>query len=154
MKKIIYKFTFFIALFAFASSCIEDIDQTRIFDGDPLVEFNSPVSNANYTRNTNVGVGVIGEQVNLIAPQFTSDQTVTFRVDAEQTTAEAGVHYNLVSNGTFVIPANTSFGTAQVEILGTAIPAGTTRLLVLELVGNDVISPSENHKRLRINIRP
>lgn len=154
MKSIIYKFTFFIALFAFASSCIEDIDQTRIFEGDPLVEFNSPVSNANYNRLTNAGAGAITERVNLIAPHFTSDQTLTFRVDSELTTAEAGVHYNLLSNGTFVIPANSSFGDAGIEVLGTAIPAGSTRVVVLELVGNAVIKPSENHKRVRITIRP
>ncbi|MCH7414814.1 DUF4843 domain-containing protein [Belliella sp. R4-6] len=154
MKRILIQFSFFVALLALSVSCIEDIDQTRIFKGDPLVEFNSPVSNANFTRLTNAGAGVISEQVNLIAPQFSSDQTITFRVDSELTTAEAGVHYNLGSNGSFVIPANSSFGSAQVEILGTAIPAGTTRLLVLELVGNDVIKPSENHKRVRISIRP
>jgi hypothetical protein len=139
---------------ALFSSCIEDIEETRVFDDVPMVEFNQTTVNVNYNRLTNIGAGLISERVNLVAPQFTTDQTLTFIVDAAQTTAEAGVHYSLENNGSFVIPANSSFGEASVRILGTAIPSGTTRVLVLQLVGNESIVPSENYKTVRITIRP
>lgn len=154
MKRLLIQLSFVVALLVGASSCIENIDETRIFEDSPMVEFNQTTRNVNYNRLTNRNAGVVTEVVNLVAPQFSADQTVSFTVDAAQTTAEAGVHYNLVNNGTFVIPANSSFGNASVEILGGAIPTGTTRVLVLELVGNDAIKPSENYKRVRITIRP
>jgi hypothetical protein len=154
MKRLLIQFSLFVFIGALLSSCIEDIEKERVFDDVAMVEFNQTTTNVNFNRLTNTGAGIITERVNLVAPHFATDQTLTFTVDASQTTAEAGVHYSLVNDGVFVISANSSFGDASVQILGTAIPTGTTRVLVLELVGNEMITPSENYKKVRITIRP
>jgi hypothetical protein len=154
MKRLLIQFSFFVFIGALFSSCIEDIEKERVFDDVAMVEFNQTTTNVNFNRLTNTGAGIITERVNLVAPHFATDQTLNFTVDASQTTAEAGVHYSLVNDGVFVISANSSFGDASVQILGTAIPTGTTRVLVLELVGNEMITPSENYKKVRITIRP
>lgn len=134
------------------TACFEDDDEVNKYDGPALVEFNNPTLNTAYTRNVRVGAGVISEQVNLIAPQFGSDQTVNYSVDAANSTAVAGTHYSI--NGSFVIAANSSTGDATIEILGGAVPAGETRTVVLVLDGNNAIGVSENYKSLTVVIRP
>ncbi|EIM75946.1 hypothetical protein A3SI_11214 [Nitritalea halalkaliphila LW7] len=152
MKAKILSFLFLLSL-GFFSGCIEDVEQTRVFRDQAQIEFDAIATNPNLIRNTNQGVGLRSEQVNLIAPHFTVDQTLTFRVFADETTATEGVHYRLVNNGTFVIPAGESFGTAQVELLpvsGMTAPVSLT----IELVGNEAVRAAANYRLLTFNIRP
>ena len=112
-------------------------------------------------------------RVNLVAAQQAAAQTVTFQVDADATEAAiaalrslsqfrtanlvpavAGTHFTLGSNGSVTIPANSSFGDAVVNLINT--PASTTPnsfgVVVFTLVGNDLLKPNTNYKRLGIRI--
>ena len=110
------------------------------------------MTTGSYVRNVRVGVGLVTEQVNLISPHFSTDQTVMFTVDAANSTAVEGTHYSI--DGTFTIAANSSVGDADIQILNGAIPAGESRTVVLVLQGNDLIGVSENYKSVRFVIRP
>ncbi|MBS9524863.1 DUF4843 domain-containing protein [Litoribacter alkaliphilus] len=150
MKKLVSIFS--LLLVVLLGSCIEQ--EYAIWRGSE-VEFqyavvNAPASGVTYPRmavsNT---VGTVSLQVNLVAEQRTNDETITYTVVSEGTTAVAGTHYN--ASGSFVIPANSSFGELQVEILDTG--AGTEVVdLLLELEGNATIEASENYKRVQIRI--
>ena len=135
-----------IALVFVMTSCFEDDNDENKYDGPALVEFNAPtLTTGSYVRNVNVGVGLVTEQVNLISPHFSTDQTIMFTVDGANSTAVEGTHYSI--DGTFTIAANSSIGNA-------AIPAGESRTVVLVLQGNDLIGVSENYKSVRFVIRP
>lgn len=153
MKKMNIKIILSALLLMFAmTSCFEDDNEENKYEGPALVEFDAPTLSSSYVRNTNAGAGTITELVNLIAPQFSTAQTITYSVDAANSTAVAGTHYTI--DGTFTIDANSSTGLASITILGAAIPAGETRTVVLVLEGNDLIGVSENYKSVTINIRP
>lgn len=103
--------------------------------------------------------GTIRFRVNLITAQQPVDQTISYRVvatekdatgaDVTVTTAVSGTHYT--TTGTFVIPANSSFGELTIQVLNPGATTGT-RDLVLELVGNDNVKPSVNYSKLGLRI--
>lgn len=154
MKKMTIKVLalLFVSVFTL-TGCFDDDVADNLFNDDPQVEFNETSFNVNYVRGVTVGAGNITERVNLIGPHMSEDQTITFSVDADNSTAVEGTHYNL-NGGSFVIASGSSFGDCIVEILGGAIPAGETRTLVLELQGNSAIRAAENYKNLTIRISP
>lgn len=97
--------------------------------------------------------GTLRLTVNYVAPHSPSAQTVSVRVVNEGTTAVAGTHYNL--NPQVTIPANSSFGQVEIQLLDGLAALGTGNVvLVLELEGNGTIQPSENYKRLGVRLRP
>lgn len=154
MKKISYKAFAILLLSIFTlTGCFDDDVADNIFNDQSQVEFDQIATNVNYVRSVAVGAGSITEQVNLIGAQMAVAQTITFTVDADNTTAVAGTHYDL-NGGSFTIPVNTSFGECTVEILGGAIPAGETRTLTLVLEGNSEIKAAGNYKSLTIQINP
>ncbi|MGY6560170.1 MAG: DUF4843 domain-containing protein [Nitritalea sp.] len=152
MKAKILSFFFLLSL-GFFSGCIEDVEQTRVFRDQAQIEFDAVATNPNIVRTVTQGAGVRSEQVNLIAPHFQVDQTLTFRVATEGTTATEGVHYRLVDGGSFVIPAGESFGTAAIEILPVQ-NQGAQVSVILELVGNEQVRAAANYRLLRFNINP
>lgn len=93
--------------------------------------------------------GSIKFRVNLVGAQRSSPITVNYTVLSSVTTAVAGTHYN--TSGTFTIPANSSFGEVQVDILNPGATSGMTDL-VLELVPTSDIKISANDKDLGIRI--
>lgn len=154
MKKISYKAFAILLLSVFTlTGCFDDDVADNIFNDQAQVEFDQIATNVNYVRQVSVGAGNITEQVNLIGPHMTVEQTIAFTVDADNSTAVAGTHYNL-NGGTFTIPVNSSFGECAVEILGGAVPAGETRTLTLVLEGNSEIKAAGNYKSLTIVINP
>src|SRR5690606_35782478 len=80
-----------------------------------------------------------------------TDQTISYRVVPEETTAIEGLHYNIPNNGTFVIPANSTTGYLSLDVLDFPAETGTNTV-VLELIGNDQIKVSENYKRIGVPI--
>jgi hypothetical protein len=152
MKKILFIFS--LVMVFVLGSCIEQ--NYPIWKGAE-VEFqaavvNAPVSGQSYPRLTvanDVTGGVVNLQVNLVAEQRANDETITYRVVPEGTTAVAGTDFNV--SGSLTIPANTSFGTLSVAIVNTGAIGGSVDLL-LELEGNATIVPSENYKRVQLRI--
>lgn len=154
MKNISYKAFAILLLSVFTlTGCFEDDVEENLFNDQSQVEFNQTATNVNYVRNVSVGEGSVTERVNLIGPQEPAAQTINFTIDADNTTAVAGTHYDL-NGGSFTIAANDSFGDCTVEILNGAIPAGESRTLVLVLEGNNEIGAAENYKTLTISITP
>lgn len=150
MKKILSIFS--LVMVFVLGSCIEQ--NYPIWEGAE-VEFQNavttaPVAGQNYPRVTVANtVGTVNLQVNLVARQRASDETITYRVVPEGTTAVAGTDYNV--SGTLTIPANSSFGTLSVAVVNTGAIGGSVDLL-LELEGNATIQPSENYKRVQLRI--
>jgi hypothetical protein len=87
--------------------------------------------------------------VNFVSPQKESDESFTYRVVADETTAIEGTHYNI--SGQAVIPANSSFADVQIQILNPGAGIGSVDL-VLELVGNGAVKASKRYKRVGIRI--
>lgn len=150
MKKILSIFSVMM-VFAFGS-CIDQ--NYPIWEGAE-VEFQTavttaPVAGQTYPRVTVANtVGSHSFQVNLVARQRANDETIAYRVVSEGTTAVEGTDYNV--SGSFVIPAESSFGTLTVDVIDTGAIGGSVDLL-LELEGNSEIQPSENYKRVQLRI--
>ncbi|WP_373520787.1 DUF4843 domain-containing protein [Aquiflexum sp.] len=165
MKKFIGLFLVLICMYT--SSCIEQ--EFPLFE-DSLIEWdatvmNSPVLGKDFpllirvprptfalatsdpliTRRT----GALSLRVNFVSPQKANDELFTYRVVAGETTAIEGIHFNI--SGQEAISANSSFADVQIQILDPGAGTGPVDL-VLELVGNGTVKPSERYKRVGIRI--
>lgn len=165
MKKIIGFLWVVISLVV--SSCIEQ--EYTLFE-DSLVEWdatvmNNPVLGKDFpllarvprptfalapsdpliTRRT----GTLSLRVNFVSPQKGNDEVISFRIVTDETTAIEDVHYAVGEQVT--IKANSSFADVEVQILDPGPGTGSVDL-VLELVGNSTIKPSERYKRIGIRI--
>lgn len=175
MKK--YSFIIYIGLVSLLlSSCIkEDI---KTFQGDTVVEFDAAVFNsvtAGYTypiltRAAGYGRAVstsldpnitrtstqVKLRVNLVGPQRSTDEVLTYRVITDavpvspNALAVSGTHFT--TGNTFTIPANSSFGEITIFIQNTGVSSTTPREVHLELLGNVLVKPSENYKKVAIRI--
>jgi len=150
MKKIISIFS--LVMVFVLGSCIEQ--NYPLWEGVE-VEFqaaatNAPAPGLAFPRiavaNT---VGTVNLQVNLVAAHRATDEVITYRVVEDMTTAVAGTHYN--ASGSLTIPANSSFGTLEVEVINTGTGTGVHDL-TLELEGNSAVTPSANYKRIQVRI--
>lgn len=153
------------------SSCIKN-DEKK-YEGKAVIEFdatvlNTPATGKTYpilTRLPGYGrpvytstpadpsitrtSGTVKFRVNLVGAQMPTDQTINYRVVTAESTAVSGTHFT--TGTSFVIPANSSFGEITVNIVDPGV-AGTAKILVLELIGNDQIQPSQNYKFLGISV--
>lgn len=139
------------------SSCFKDFTEDFLFT-EKMIEIDVATWENNAPGKTfpikgpyEKGSGVQTFQVNLIGGLLETDQTVSYRIVAEETTAIEGVHYNIPNDGNFVIPANSVTAYLPLEILDFPAETGT-HTLVVELIGNDQIKVSENYKRLGVSI--
>jgi hypothetical protein len=95
--------------------------------------------------------GTIQLRVNLVGPQRSTPVTVNYEVVTSATTAVAGTHYTTLP-GTVTIPANSSFGYIDVQLLNPGATSGTKDLVIRLTGGTDVmISPNYNTVGLRIS---
>ena len=150
MKKLFSLLT--LAVVLVFSSCIEQ--NYPVWEG-ALVEFQdavvrAPVTGQKYPRITVANtVGAVNLQVNLIGAHRTSDETITYTVVSDGTTAASGTDYT--TSGSLVIPAGSSTGTLTVNVVNTGKIGGSVDLL-LQLVGNTAIGSSVNHNQVQIRI--
>jgi hypothetical protein len=156
MKKIFQLFAM-VLMAGSMTSCFEN--PNLVYDGRTVVEFDATVRTAPAAGRTfplipvNNGAGAQITQINLVGPQRTTDSQVKMTIDPAATTAVEGTHFRIVSRDV-TIPANTSFGTASIEILRVPVQVSSTVNLVLLLEGNGSdILPSENFKRVGYTIR-
>lgn len=94
--------------------------------------------------------GTIKFRVNLVGRQKSTATVIGYTIFATGTTAVSGTHYT--TGSTISIPANSSYGEIEVQILNTGTSSTTVRDLVLELTGASDLPPSENEKRVGIRI--
>jgi hypothetical protein len=64
--------------------------------------------------------------------------------------AVQGTHFN--TTGTVTIPANSSFGEVEVQVLNPGVSSTISRDVVLEILATDNVKPSENDKFLGFRI--
>jgi hypothetical protein len=93
--------------------------------------------------------GTIRAQVNLVGAHRSAPLTIPIKIDAEGTTAVAGVHYTAPNSVT--IPANSSFGFVEITVLSPPPSAGSVDI-VLTLEGVEDVKPSENYKSIGFRI--
>lgn len=177
MKKNIFFGSILILLFSF-SSCIKQ--EEKIFQGDPVIEFDAAVLNSAtnpYTYHVATRTPPFGIQtttgnstpitrtmanpqvklrVNLVGPQRNNDEVLSYRVvtdvtpNAPNMVAVEGTHFT--TGNTFTIPANSSFGEITINVLNTGTSSTSPREVHLELLGNEQIKPSQNYARVGIRI--
>lgn len=133
------------------TGCFEEF--ATAYDGPTVVEFDQSAGGS-YAIAVAEGSGVISRQINLIGPQQGSASNITFNVVNEGTTAVEGTHYSLPNGNQVEIPANSSFGQLQVNILGNSLSEGQRVTLQLELVGSQdgSVGAAENLKTFVITI--
>lgn len=168
-------YLFVIALSFFFTSCIKN--EGVVFKDKLYVEFdatvlNTPLTGQLYpvlTRVPTYGAavspanpsitrasGTIKFRVNLVGAQQSTDQVIKFKAVSGATIpttaaqADAGTHYSITGNVT--IPANKSFGEVEITVINPGVSSTTPRAFVIELEGNGTVLPSENYKRLGIQI--
>ena len=117
-------------------------------------------SNPAITRTS----GTIKFRVNLVGRQSESNQTLNYKVVTNEFSsvldipsgtgarlpAAQGTHFT--TSGTLTIPAKSSFGELEITIVNPGTASTTARYLVLQLEGNNSITPSNNFKYLGIQI--
>ena len=151
MKNII-KYSFVFSLILLMSSCFEN--PKLVYSGLTVVEFDRAVTTAPAAGRTYPllptinGAGILKARINLVGGQRTSAENIKVSIVTDASTAVSGTHFKLLTE-TVSIPANSSFGELQIEILRVPAAAGQTRNIVLSLDGNGSdISGSANFKTL------
>jgi len=130
---------------AFATSSCEEQDNS--YSGPLLVEFQKSINGVSESYTAGAGVSIDTAVVQLIGPHQQGDLNLTFIVD-ESSTAVEGTHFNLLTPGTFVLPAGSSFGYIRFEVLTDNVSADESFDINFTLTGGD-IDVSENYKTLR-----
>ena len=125
-------------------------DSETVWDGR-VVEFQPTSASVTFEAGSDA-TATHAATVQFVAAQEANDNTITFMVDEEATSAEAGVHYELVNDGSVTLPSNSSATDIEINILGGNLDDGESVQLVLELTDDGDVSPSENYKRYTLSI--
>ena len=180
MKILKISFLFIISVMLF-SSCERLEEDTFIYKGDALVEFDGTAYN-NITAGRTYPIliripgygrpaiatdppltrtsGSVKFRVNLISAQLPQDQVLSYKVVAvEKNAAGADVIVttavsgtHYTTSGTFTLPANSSFGEITIQVINPGVSSATPVDLVLEITGNDAVKPSVNYAKLGLRI--
>lgn len=174
MKKnnIIYAILFVVLAL---TSCVKNDD---ILLKENLVEFDAATYNANGLGKTYPVVnrvpgygfaitaaqplisrtsGTISFRVNVVGPQTATDRVISYKVVPGETftsgatvvsAAVSGTNYS--TSGTVTIPAMSSFGILTINIVNPGTALANDLLIVLELVGNTELKPSNTDKQIGI----
>jgi hypothetical protein len=168
MKKNIIQLLLIIAAMFSITGCIK---QDNILIKDLQVEFDAASWNARgagvtypiITRLPPYGMplaatdplitrasGTIRFRVNLIGAQQATQQTLNFSVVASGTTAVSGTHFTIP--GTIIIPPNSSFGEAVINIINPGVSSATPVILVLQVTGNSLVKPATELNKIGVQI--
>lgn len=140
--KAIYKLFMFVGLLAIVAACFDDPGTSVLLDNVAVLEINEATTatgldvSKSYSRVTDGKRIKDSIRVNLVGPQRGTPINVTFTIDPAST-AVAGTHYALITNGTVTIPANASFGFIYFEVIDDNINPGEIWKLKFNLTGND-----------------
>src|SRR5690606_6829367 len=137
------------------SACFEDYEERYLFT-DNRVEFQDAVINSNAPGKTFPilsplanDVGTVRYRINMTGEQVDVARNVEFRVVPEETTALEGKDYALPQGVSVSIPAGSSFGYLEVEVL----PGGSgSPTVVFELLETGDIGVLDRYHRIGIRI--
>jgi hypothetical protein len=156
MKKII-NISLIVLVMTTLSSCFKE--NKPVFDSMTLVEFQDAIVNSNALGKTfpllasTNAVQTKVLRINLVGVQREKDEVINFTVDATESTAVAGVNYDLGGATSITIPAKSSFGELKVNILKVPAQTGKTVTVVFTLEGNGSdVKPNTNYKKVGYRI--
>lgn len=142
-----------LSLILLFTSCFKEYDDYFLIT-KKAVEFEDAVVVSNATGryypilpNVFTLHGTVSYQVNMFGEQSNVDQNIKYRIVDEESTAVEGKDFEFVNGDGIVIPANSSFGNLELNVLPTI---EGTKILVVELVGNDEVQVSEKYKTIGI----
>lgn len=131
-----------IVLMAGCDTYFQDPQEGNVWE-DQLVEF-KPTSDAVTFAADSDASTTYEMTVQFISAHVDQSTAVTFQV-ADGTTAQEGVHYNLLTEGgQTTIPPNSSFGQIEVEVLGSGLDNGEAVDLIVELTDGGDVPPAAN----------
>lgn len=121
-------------------------DAEKVYDGPTVVGF-FPLQ-----QEVAVGEGTASVEVQLIGEQRGSSLSVNFTV-AGSSTAQAGVHYNIVTSSPVSLPANMSTVDVVIDLIDGSLDPGQSVRLDLNLQGGEGVNASVNLANATIFIR-
>ncbi len=146
MHRLIKLYSLATVVLVFGGMMISCEEQDNRYQGPPVVEFQRSITGVSTDYTVGDGAVVDTAVVQLVGPHQTSDMNLTFAVENTSTAVE-GTHYNLLTTGTFVLPAGSSFGYIRFEVLTDNAAAGESFSIDFTLTGGD-LGVSENYKTL------
>lgn len=130
-----------------------------VFDNMTLVEFQDAVVNPPALGKTfpllasTNAVQTKTLRINLVGVQRDKDEVIKFSIDPTESTAVAGVNYDLAGATSITIPAKSSFGELKVNILKAPAQAGSSVTLVFVLEGNGSdIKSNTNYRKVGFRV--
>jgi hypothetical protein len=114
-------------------------DTEKVFDMDPQVELKPQTNQTSLSDGgTNVAVQLIGEQ-------RSENLNVEYSIDSEST-AEEGVHYDIVTPSPVTIESGTSATDIVIEYIEDSVDPGDEVTLIINLEGTDAedVEPAGN----------
>lgn len=133
------------------SGCFKEYEERYLFE-DNRIEFEDAVTTSNTSGKAFPILGPIPAEegkvvfrVNMTGKQASHDRIVNFRIVPEETTAVEGSDFALPHGREFTIPANSSFGYVEVELLPDGNGSPT---VVLELLPTDDIKVLDRYHRI------
>ena len=142
------KFLFLFTVVATFASCFPDNDKS--LDGPTVLEFKPIVKTVKVTAVAGSADGLI----QLVGPQQSTAITIPYTIDPTST-AIAGTHYTISSNGSIVISANSSLTTLPIAIIPGSVTATAGVRLIINLgEGTGGIKPNPNFSKYTLTITP
>ncbi len=133
------------------TGCFKDFEERYLFEENRL-EFNDAVLNGNASGRTYPVLGPrpaadgnLIFQINMTGKQTNHDRKFKFRVVADETTAVEGRDYQLLHGDEYTIPANSSFGQIEIEVLPDGSGSPT---IVLELLPTDDVKVMDRYHKI------
>ncbi|MDR2284757.1 MAG: hypothetical protein LBE37_16195 [Sphingobacterium sp.] len=149
----IIKLSILLISIIFISSCQEDynerylIKENSIELEDAITTTLVPGKPYGIVKRKIGAASAVTLQVNMFGVPHNQDQSFSFRVVEDESTAISGKDYLLPNGNTFIIPKNSNKGFIQIN----GVPSGAGRsLLVLEILGNEQIKVAQNYKLIAI----
>ncbi|ERJ58638.1 hypothetical protein M472_07655 [Sphingobacterium paucimobilis HER1398] len=135
------------------TSCFKDYNEDFLITKkavefeDAATNSNAPGKNFPVLANLLEMNGVTSYRVNFFGGLSSVPQQIAYRIVEEQSTAVEGRDFRFITGNSLTVPANTSFGFLQIEVLPTI---NGSKLLVVELIGNNEVEVSANYRTIGI----
>jgi len=144
------KYTLLAAMLVILAACYEDPGTEILFNGTEIEIQEATTSagkrvNKAYLRVTDGNSVRDSIRVNLVGAQRSTPVTVNFSIDAEVSTAIEGTHYNLITENSVEIPANSSFGYIYYEVIDDNIEQGEVWLVKFDITSTTQGQVSVNY---------
>lgn len=157
MKIKMIKYSLILMLPLFMMGCFEDHASQFHLDDANQVEWAPPNRNSSSLSLTveleadQTDQEVVILEVQLIGAHTDSDRNIFVTINNDETDAIEDTHY-VISSNEVVIPANSSHGEVQVEILAENISNGEEFNIGLELQEGDELGVAKNMKDMHLTI--